>query len=89
MRLREATLEEKIAEMQVKVDAIYKMLLADKSLGDWIIEARAIELSGLSKSTLFVLRKAGKLTSSTISGKGVFYRRSDFERMLNDNEKNM
>ncbi len=77
----------KIAGIQATVDSIYERLLKEKSFGDWIPESKAIELTGIKKSSLFALRKAGTLTSSTISGKGVFYRRSDFERILNDNEK--
>jgi len=61
--------------------------VADKSLGDWIPEHLAIELSGLKKSSLFEMRKAGRLKYSTISGKGVFYRKSEFEKILNTNEK--
>ena len=85
-----SALEIKLAEMQAKIDATYDLLLeqsiADQSLGDWIPQHLATKLSGLKRSSLLALRKAGKLTSSTISAKGVFYRRSDFERLLNENE---
>ncbi len=80
-------LDSKIAGIQATVNEVKEILLTEKSFGDWIPEPKAIELTGIKKSSLLVLRKAGKLTSSTISGKGVFYRRSDFERLLNDNEK--
>lgn len=85
-----SALEIKLTEMQAKVDSIHDMLveqsIAEQSLGDWIPQHLAMKLSGLKRSSLLALRKAGKLTSSTISAKGVFYRKSDFETLLNENE---
>lgn len=87
-----AILQAQLTDVQDRLDAIQKLLMQNSQtegmLGDWVDENTAIAISGLKKSSLFALRKAGKLTSSTISAKGVFYRRSDFERLLNDNEKN-
>lgn len=57
------------------------------SMGDWVSEEQIKKITGLGKTTLYNLRTSGVVSSSTISGKGVFYRRSDFERLLNENEK--
>lgn len=88
-----SALEKKLAGMQAKIDAMYDLLLqksiAEQSFGDWIPQHLAEKLCGLKRSSLLALRKAGKLTSSTISGKGVFYRRSDFEKLLNENENEL
>lgn len=56
-------------------------------LDDWVDEATVKELTGLGKSTLYMLRKNGDLTSSRFSKRKVYYRRSDLGRLLDKNEK--
>jgi len=68
------------------------MLLLQKAqtenmLGDWISEKDAIALSGLGRTRLYQLRMKGIITSSTLGGKAVFYRLSDFKVLLNKNER--
>ena len=54
---------------------------------DWVDEETVKRITGLSKSTLYNLRRAGKLTSSKLSGRKLFYRISDLSRLLDHNEK--
>jgi hypothetical protein len=56
-------------------------------LGDWIDEEAAMKLSGLKRTALFNLRKQGKIIAVPIAGKKKFYRKSSFEKLLNENEK--
>jgi len=56
-------------------------------LGGWISEEKAITITGLSKSSLYRLRKSGKVRSSFIVGKGMFYMLSDFKRLLDTNHR--
>jgi hypothetical protein len=58
----------------------------EQSIGDWLPEEEVVRISGLGKTSLYNLRKSGQLSSSTISGRGVFYRKSDLENLLNKNE---
>lgn len=85
-----AILQAQLTDVQDKLDAIQKLLMqnaqTENALGDWISEHQAMGY-GLKKSALFALRKKCVLTSSKI-GRKTYYRRSDFERLLNDNEKN-
>lgn len=83
---------EQIRVLEHKLDQLFKILESkyqrDKVFGDWISENEAVELTKLSKSTFLILRKEGKLTSSTISGKANFYRLSQIKELLEENEKN-
>ena len=86
--------EEKKISMESLYDTIQylKNLLEEKinqvtSIGEWIPEYEAMRISGLSRGTLLKLRKQGKLSSSTLSGKQNFYRVKDFEQLLNENEQ--
>jgi hypothetical protein len=85
-----AALQEQLTDVQNKLNAIEALLLqntqTENKIGDWVPASVAMKLTGLKRSSLLALRKTGKLTSSTISGKCVFYRRSDFEKLLNENE---
>jgi hypothetical protein len=58
-----------------------------ESINDWIDEESTKRITGLGKSTLYALRKSGKLTFSRLNKRKLFYRISDLERLLNDNEK--
>ncbi|MGP8215255.1 MAG: helix-turn-helix transcriptional regulator [Bacteroidia bacterium] len=87
-----------IAEERLKVleDAIghltelIKGIQTDKqqAIGDWIDEDTFKKRTGIERSTLYKLRKAGKLSSSKLSPKKTFYRLSEIEMILNNNAIN-
>ncbi len=83
---------EQIRVLEHKLDQLFKVLESkhqrEKIFGDWITENQAVKLTNLSKSTFLILRKEGKLTSSSISGKANFYRLSQIKELLEENEKN-
>lgn len=81
-RLR--AIEESIAQIKQLIEGIKS---DEKLIGDWLPEDEFLRLSQLGKTSLYNLRKSGQLNSSTISGRGVFYRKSDLERILNNNER--
>lgn len=85
-------LEEQVHVLEHKVDQILHILNSKHQLGevfgDWISEAEVMELTSLSKTTLLTLRKQGKLSSSSISGKANYYRMSQIRELLDENEKN-
>ena len=58
-----------------------------ESINDWIDEESAKRITGLGKSTLYVLRKSGRLTYSRLTKRKLFYRISDLSRLLDENEK--
>ena len=58
-----------------------------ESINDWIDEESAKRITGLGKSTLYALRKSGKLTFSRLGKRKLFYRISDLSRLLDENEK--
>lgn len=67
---------------------IVEQLVQDRiRIDGWITEIEAIQLSGLSRGTLFKMRKEGVVSSSTLSGKQNFYRLSDFKKLLDLNEQ--
>lgn len=59
--------------------------LREESIGEWLSEDRIMKITGLGKTSLYKLRKDCKVPYSTILGKGVFYKLSDFERLLKKN----
>jgi hypothetical protein len=80
-RLR--AIEESIAQVKQLIESLQS---EEGKIGDWLSEDDTMRLSGLGKTTLYNLRRAGQLSSSTISGRGVFYRKSELENILNKNE---
>jgi hypothetical protein len=58
----------------------------DKILAGWICEKKAMNLTGLSTSSLYRLRKSGKVRSSFIVGK-MFYMAQDFKQLLDTNHR--
>lgn len=58
-----------------------------ESINDWIDEESVKRITGLGKSTLYALRKNGKLTFSRLGKRKLFYRISDLSRLLDENEK--
>lgn len=77
-------LEKKIEEL---TEIIGKLVLDKQSLGDWITEEHAMQLTGLGKSKLYDLRNSGKVRCSTMTDRKIFYKRKDFERLLIENQK--
>lgn len=76
-------LNSKIELMEFQI----KELKLRPAIQDWIDEDMVKKMTGLSKSTLYNLRKTGKLTSSKLSERKLFYRVSDLSRLLDHNEK--
>lgn len=60
--------------------------IKNKMFGEWISEKEAMQLTGLSRSSLFTLTKQGKLIKSSIAGKKNYYKLSDFKRILDENQ---
>lgn len=56
-------------------------------IGDWIDEHAARKLTGLSTSTLRRLRVAGKIKSSFLSDRNIYYKLSDFKKLLDKNQR--
>lgn len=83
-RLR--AIEESIAQLKLLIES---MRSDERKIGDWLSEDDTIRLSGLGKTTLYNLRKSGQLSNSTISGRGVFYRKSELELILNKKAKRL
>jgi hypothetical protein len=85
--------EAKFEALVAKVDALHNLvetLLAEKNnLAGYISQEDAEKLTGLSKSTLYKLRKRGELLSSSFGGRDVYYKRSDMEALLRKNEKRL
>ncbi len=83
--------EERICRLEKKIDElierIKKLSLDDRGVGDWLSQEDALNLTGLGRTKLYELRKDGRIRSSHLEGKAVFYRRSDIEALLNQNEK--
>ena len=80
----------KLEELQLSVnsiaEAVMKMQKGKAVLKEWIDQEEAMSLSGLKKSALYELRRANRLTSSKI-GRKVFYKKNEFEKMIEEYEK--
>ena len=70
--------EERICRLEKKIDELIERI---KKLSLY----RSGRCRGISE--LYELRKDGRIRSSHLEGKAVFYRRSDIEALLNQNEK--
>jgi predicted DNA-binding transcriptional regulator AlpA len=84
------TTEERIELIYEDIRLMSEQLAAiadSKALNDWISQKQAEQITGLSKSTLYAMRKQDLLTHSTFTGKEVYYRRSDLIRYLDKQEK--
>ena len=75
--------------MNIIAEMLYKLQKERTTFGEWVPEKEVIAVTGLSRATLLKLRNAGKVTSSTISGKQLYYRLSDFKKLLDKNELEM
>jgi|GEM_PF-3041145 hypothetical protein len=82
-----AELIEQMCEQMQEIHRMISVIAADTlCFGEWITEAQARAITGLKKTSLYRLRADGKIIGSTIAGKGVFYLRSSFEQLLNENK---
>lgn len=83
--------EDRIKQIEESLRELKKLIATlnteSNSIGDWLTEEEVLRITKLGKTTLYNLRRAGQLTQSTISGKNVYYRKSELERILNTNEK--
>jgi hypothetical protein len=89
--------EQKDENLEARLDALEDLLFSinqklntaitqNENIGGWLKEKDIIRITGLKKSSLYTLRRKNKITSSSIAERGVFYRLSDFEKLLNKNE---
>lgn len=89
--------EQKDENLEARLDALEDLLFSinqkldtaltqNANIGGWLKEADIIRITGLGKTSLYNLRCKNKITSSSIAERGVFYRLSDFEKLLNKNE---
>ncbi|MFT6441582.1 MAG: hypothetical protein ACJASQ_001609 [Crocinitomicaceae bacterium] len=83
LQLQLKALTERLKSIETKIGFTQEL----ESINDWIDEESAKRITGLGKSTLYALRKSGKLTFSRLSKRKLFYRISDLSRLLDDNEK--
>jgi len=83
LQLQFKALTERLKSIESKIGFSQEL----ESINDWIDEESAKRITGLGKSTLYALRKSGKLTFSRLSKRKLFYRISDLERLLDENEK--
>ncbi len=83
LQLQLKVLTERLKSIETKIGFTQEL----ESINDWIDEESAKRITGLGKSTLYALRKSGKLTFSRLSKRKLFYRISDLSRLLDENEK--
>jgi len=80
-----------IKALEKKIDELYaiieKFIAEKQSIGDWMNEKLTMNITGLGKTKLYELRNSGKVRSSSLTERKLFYRRSDLERLLNKNQK--
>lgn len=85
------TNEAQIRALEKKIDELYaiieKFIAEKQSIGDWMNEKLTMNITGLGKTKLYELRNTGKVRSSSLTERKLFYRRSDLERLLNKNQK--
>ena len=85
------TNEAQVKSLEKKIDDLYNIIekfIAEKqSIGDWMNEKLTMNITGLGKTKLYELRNTGKVRSSSLTERKLFYRRSDLERLLNKNQK--
>jgi hypothetical protein len=78
-----------VIEMQMKeaLNLLHALMAERNTIGEWVDEETAMKVTGLSKSSLYELRRSDRISYSTISGRAKHYRLRDFENILNENEK--
>lgn len=83
LQLQLKALTDRLKSLESKIEFSQEL----ESINDWIDEESAKRITGLGKSTLYALRKSGKLTFSRLNKRKLFYRISDLSRLLDENEK--
>jgi len=83
----DSTLDSLQAAVIYLKELVEQLITSQHKIEDWVNEKEAMKITGLSRGTLLKLRKDGRITSSTISGKQNFYRISDFKKLLDLNEQ--
>ena len=85
--------EAKLSALILKVDCLQvlveRILSEHNNQSGYVTEERAKAITGLSKSTLYNLRKSFKIASSSFGGRDVYYKLSDLEALLKENEKHL
>ena len=84
------TTDEKLQTLNTSISEMRSLLLdiaVSKGLEDWVSQKQAERITGLGKTSLYTLRKEGRITFSKFSDKKLFYRRSDLIRYLDMQEK--
>lgn len=54
------------------------------SIGDWLTEKRVSEILNLKQTAIWKLKTTGKLSYSKV-GRRIFYKKSDVEKLLEEN----
>jgi hypothetical protein len=92
MQAEIAELQAQVRDVQEKLGAIQKLLMEkvqiENKLGDWVDEDSAMALCKMGRTRLYQLRVEGKILSSTLGGKAVFYSVKNLRELLNSNSKN-
>lgn len=83
LQLQLKALTDRLKSLETKIGFSQEL----ESINDWIDEESAKRITGLGKSTLYALRKSGKLTFSRLNKRKLFYRISDLSRLLDENGK--
>ncbi len=81
--------QEKFDQLNNKIDELFAVLCQKNELPlkieDWVPEAYAQKLLGLKKTSLWALRKKGKIIYSKVGSK-IFYSKNSIEKLLNRNK---
>ena len=81
----------RLEALEKSIDGLIKLLLninsERQSLAGYIHQAEFMALARLSRSQLHKMRKEGKLSESSITGKTPWYRVEDLIKILKENEK--
>ncbi|MGE0568086.1 MAG: hypothetical protein AB7O73_09060 [Bacteroidia bacterium] len=87
--LTEITIAQLQSEIRQLNDRISELVLQSRveALSGWVTEECVIKLTGLSKSSLYRLRKKGEVRSSFFVDKGYFYKLDDFGKLLDKNHR--
>ena len=84
-------MSKRLDALEKSIDGLTKLLLNTnserQSLSGYIHQSEFMALAKLSRSQLHKMRKAGKLSESSITGKTPWYRVQDLIKILKENEK--
>lgn len=79
-------LELMIADLKRSIDSNNVPHQQDLAIGDWMDAETTMRVTKLGRTSLYKLRKANAISYSRIKGRGIFYKKKDFERLLKSNE---